>query len=93
MRAADGDHGARHDGADGASGLRVTGTTPSSVSLAWTRSSDRWAFWYEVLMDGAVVATAGSTSVRVRHVPPGTHVFTVRARDAGGNISAASSAA
>jgi chitodextrinase len=68
-------------------GLQVTGTTASSVSLAWTRSSDRWAFWYEVLMDGDVVATASSTSTRVRHVAPGAHTFAVRARDNGGNLS------
>src|ERR1700754_44435 len=74
------------------SGLRVTATTASSVSLAWTRSSDRWAFWYEVLMDGNVVATASSTSTRVRHVTPGAHTFAVRARDVGGNISGLSNA-
>jgi hypothetical protein len=72
------------------SGLTVTGTTASSVSLAWTRSTDRWALWYEVLMDDRVIATASSVSTRVRHVAPGTHRFQVRARDAGGNISAAS---
>jgi hypothetical protein len=65
----------------------VTATTPSSVSLAWNGSSDRWAFWYEVLMDGAVISTASSTSARVRHVPPGAHTFAVRARDNGGNLS------
>lgn len=71
-------------------GLRVTATTPSSVSLAWTASTDRWALWYEVLMDGAVVNTAGGLSTRVRHVAPGTHTFAVRARDSGGNVSAPS---
>jgi chitodextrinase len=74
------------------SGLQVTATTASSVSLAWTRSTDRWALWYEVLMDGNVVATASSTAARVRHVAPGSHVFSVRARDWGGNVSAASNA-
>ena len=37
--------------------LRVTGTGISTVSLAWDRSSDRWSFSYEVLMDGALLAT------------------------------------
>ena len=45
-------------------------------------------------MDGQVIATAASTSTRLRHLPPGTtHTFTVRARDAGGNISGSSNAA
>ena len=69
--------------------VRVTATTASSVSLAWGASSDRWALWYEVLMDGAVVQTAGGLSAQVRNVPPGTHTFAVRARDSGGNVSAA----
>ncbi|MDA0173577.1 fibronectin type III domain-containing protein [Solirubrobacter taibaiensis] len=70
--------------------VRVTATTASSVSLAWGASSDRWALWYEVLMDGAVVQTAGGLSARVRSVPPGTHTFAVRARDSGGNVSGSS---
>ncbi len=69
-------------------GLRVTATTPSSVSLAWTASTDRWALWYEVLVDGEVVRDGRSTSTRVRHIAPGTHTFAVRARDSGGNVSA-----
>jgi chitodextrinase len=76
--------------------LRVTGTTPSSVSLAWDRSSDRW--WplsYEVLMDGEVVGgrTFGDENIRLRHLAPGsTHTFVVRARDTSGNLSQNSNA-
>lgn len=73
-------------------GLRVTATTASSVSLAWTAASDRWALWYEVLVDGAVAQTAVGLSARVRLLAPGAHVFSVRARDSGGNVSAASAA-
>lgn len=73
--------------------LRVTATTPSSVSLAWDRSTDAWGFSYEVLMDGAVVATASQIAHRLRHLSPGTtHTFTVRARDTSGNLSGASNA-
>jgi chitodextrinase len=72
--------------------LRATATTPSSVSLAWDRSTDRWGFGYQVLMDGEVVLGAGGTGARVRHIPPGTHVFAVRARDAAGNVSGLSNA-
>jgi chitodextrinase len=76
------------------SGLRLTTTnSPSSVSLAWNRSTDRWSFSYEILMDGQVLASASSSSTRLRHLPPGTtHSFTVRARDNSGNVSGESDA-
>jgi chitodextrinase len=70
--------------------LRMTGTTPSSVSLAWDRSSDRWGFTYQVLMDGEVVGSShqGAERFRQRHLAPGsTHTFAVRARDNSGNLS------
>jgi chitodextrinase len=71
--------------------LRLTAmNSPTSISLAWDRSTDRWAFWYEILMDGQVFATASSTSTRLRKIPFGNHTFTVRARDSGGNRSAES---
>jgi chitinase len=70
------------------SNLRVTATTPSSVSLAWTGSTDRWSFFYQVLMDGQEIASASSISTRLRHLAPGsTHAFAVRARDNAGNVS------
>ena len=77
--------------------LRVTGTGISTVSLAWDRSSDRWSFGYEVLMDGRVLATAahpfvGTPSTTLRKIPPGRHVFEVRARDNAGNVSGLSNA-
>ena len=72
---------------------RVTATTPSSVSLAWDRSTDDWGATYQVLMDGAVVTTTWELAFRLRHLTPGTtHTFAVRARDASGNLSAASNA-
>ncbi len=72
--------------------LRPTGTGISTVSLAWDRSSDRWSFGYEVLMDGLLLSSAshpymGTPSTTLRKVPPGTHTFQVRARDFAGNIS------
>ena len=77
--------------------LRPTGTGISTVSLAWDRSSDRWSFSYEVLMDGSVLASAshpyiGTPSTTLRKIPPGTHTFQVRARDFAGNISGLSNA-
>ena len=78
-------------------GLRVTGTGISTVSLAWDRASDRWAFSYEVLMDGQLLAKAahpftGTPSTTLRKIRPGHHVFTVRARDFSGNVSGESNA-
>jgi hypothetical protein len=68
--------------------LRKTAmSSPTSVSLAWDRSTDRWAFWYEVLVDGSVFASASSTSTRLRKLPFGDHTLTVRARDTAGNRS------
>jgi hypothetical protein len=77
------------------SALRLVSTnSPSSISLAWNKSTDRWAFGYQILMDGQVIASESSLSTRLRHLPPGTtHTFTVRARDhSGGNISGESNA-
>jgi chitodextrinase len=73
-------------------GLTVTGTGISTVSLAWDRSSDRWAFRYEVLMNGEVVTSlqhpfTGTPTTTLRKIPPGTHTFQVRARDFSGNVS------
>jgi chitodextrinase len=77
--------------------LRVTATDISKVSLAWDRSSDRWAFSYEVLMDGQVRASVphpftGTPTTTLRKIPPGTHTFEVRARDTAGNVSGLSNA-
>jgi chitodextrinase len=71
--------------------LRVTAATPSSVSLAWDRSSDNWGFSYQVLLDGEVVGSTNDVAFRHRHLTPGTtHEFAVRARDTSGNVSASS---
>jgi chitodextrinase len=71
----------------------VTGTGLSTVSLAWNASTDRWAFSYEVLMDGQVVGGSADTFTTRRGLAPGsTHTFTVRARDSAGNVSGSSNA-
>jgi chitodextrinase len=77
--------------------LRVTGTGISTVSLAWDRSSDRWTFRYEILMNGAVLSSVahpyiGTPTTTLRKIPPGTHTFQVRARDVAGNVSELSNA-
>jgi chitodextrinase len=77
--------------------LKVTSTGISTVSLTWDRSSDRWSFGYEVLMNGQVRASVphpftGTPSTTLRKIPPGTHTFEVRARDTAGNVSGLSNA-
>lgn len=72
---------------------RVTATTPSSVSLAWDRSTNGWNFTYQVLMDGEVIGSTWDLTFRARYLTPGTtHTFAVRARDEAGNSSGASNA-
>ncbi len=75
-------------------GLRSTGVTSGSVALSWTASTDDVAVTgYEVLLGGAVTTTATGTTATVSGLSPATaHSFTVRARDAAGNRSAASPA-
>ncbi|MCC8250004.1 cellulose binding domain-containing protein [Saccharothrix luteola] len=71
---------------------RVTGVTAGSVSLAWGASSDDVGVTdYQVLRGTTVVASTTSTAVTVGGLLPGTaYAFTVRARDAAGNVSGAS---
>lgn len=75
-------------------GLRSTGVTSSSVSLAWTASTDDVGVTgYEVLLGNAVSTTTTGTSATVSGLSPATvHSFSVRAKDAAGNTSAASTA-
>ncbi|SDK29945.1 discoidin domain-containing protein [Nonomuraea jiangxiensis] len=74
--------------------LRSTGTTSSSVSLAWNAATDNVGVTgYEVYRGSTLVATVTGTS----HTDTGlsvstSYTYTVRARDAAGNRSAASSA-
>lgn len=74
-------------------GTPVVGAlTRTSAELSWTPSTDSVGVSaYEVLVDGAVVATSPVSSVRLEGLAPATgHEVTVRARDAVGNRSASS---
>jgi chitodextrinase len=75
-------------------GLRSTGVTSSSVSLAWTAATDNVGVTgYEVLLGNAVSTTVTGTAATVSGLSPATaYSFSVRARDAAGNRSAASTA-
>jgi mannan endo-1,4-beta-mannosidase len=75
-------------------GLRVTGTTASSVSLSWTASTDNTGVTgYQIFRGGTQVGTSTTTSFTSSGLTASTaYSFTVRARDAAGNTSAASTA-
>jgi chitinase len=72
--------------------LNVTGTTSSSVSLAWTASTDNVGVTgYDVFRGTTKVATATTTSYTDGGLSASTaYTYTVKARDAAGNLSAAS---
>ncbi|ANS76231.1 hypothetical protein AWM70_17945 [Paenibacillus yonginensis] len=74
------------------SNLRVTGTTSSSVSLSWNASTDNIGVTgYDVYRNGSVVQTVTGTSVTVTGLAAATaYTFKVTAKDAAGNVSAAS---
>ncbi|MEN3533686.1 glycosyl hydrolase family 18 protein [Microbispora sp. ZYX-F-249] len=75
-------------------GLRVTGTTSSSVSLAWNASADDVGVTgYQVYRGSQLVTTVTGTAYTDGGLASGTtYAYTVRARDAAGNVSAASTA-
>ncbi|MFJ4714040.1 cellulase family glycosylhydrolase [Streptomyces sp. NPDC088785] len=73
-------------------GLRVTGTTSTSVSLAWTAATDDTAVTaYDVYRGSGKVGAVTGTSYTDTGLTAGTRYdYTVRARDAAGNTSPAS---
>jgi chitinase len=73
-------------------GLRVTGTTSSSISLAWNASTDNVGVTgYRVYEGSTLVASPAGTSATVGGLAASsTHTYTVAARDAAGNESAKS---
>ncbi|ATB35645.1 chitinase [Cystobacter fuscus] len=79
------------------SSLRSTATSSNSVSLAWTGSTDNVAVTgYEVSFSGggaSGTATSTTTSATISGLQANTtYTFSVKARDAAGNRSAASAA-
>ncbi|TDC27072.1 glycosyl hydrolase family 8 [Kribbella albertanoniae] len=75
-------------------GLAATGTTSSSVSLAWNASTDNVGVTgYVVYRNGTEVTTsAGTTYTDTGRTASTSYTYTVKARDAAGNLSAASNA-
>ncbi|MCN9240606.1 glycoside hydrolase family 6 protein [Streptomyces sp. RY43-2] len=76
------------------SGLAVTGTTATSVSLKWTASTDNVGVTgYDVYRGSTKVGSATSTSYADTGLTASTtYSYTVKAKDAAGNTSAASNA-
>ncbi|WP_243400877.1 MULTISPECIES: glycoside hydrolase family 6 protein [Isoptericola] len=72
--------------------LAATGTTSTSTDLTWGASSDDTGVTrYTVLVDGAEAGTSATTSYTLTGLTPSTtYEVTVTARDAAGNVSAAS---
>jgi chitinase len=72
--------------------LRVTGTTSSSVSLAWDASTSSVGLaGYDVYRGSTKVGTVtGTTYTDTGLAASTTYTYTVKARDTAGNVSAAS---
>ncbi|MFI5764208.1 carbohydrate binding domain-containing protein [Streptomyces sp. NPDC051563] len=72
--------------------LTATGKTSTTASLSWTASTDNVGVsGYDVYQGATKVATSATTGATVSGLTPSSaYAFTVRARDAAGNTSAAS---
>ena len=77
-------------------GVTATATSPFSVQVDWTASTDDVAVTgYDVFRDGVLFATLGAvtTYTDTTVLPASTHDYAVRARDGAGNLSALSTPA
>jgi chitodextrinase len=77
------------------SNVTVSAKSHTSVSLSWSASTDNIAVTgYDILQDGTVIgSTTTATSYNVTGLSPRTtYIFTVRAKDAAGNVSSESTA-
>ncbi|PZO32373.1 MAG: secretion protein [Flavobacteriaceae bacterium] len=72
--------------------LTATGTTQTTTNLSWTASTDNVAVTgYEVYQDGVLKTTVTTTSYAVTGLTAATaYTFSVKAKDAAGNLSASS---
>ncbi|MEC0246493.1 glycosyl hydrolase family 18 protein [Paenibacillus chitinolyticus] len=72
--------------------LKVTAKSSSSVSLGWTASTDNVGVTgYSVAYGTGTVNVTGTTAVITGLTANTTYTFTVKAKDAAGNVSAAAS--
>nr|WP_232328212.1 fibronectin type III domain-containing protein [Kibdelosporangium sp. MJ126-NF4] len=71
--------------------VRATGTTDTGITLAWDASSDNvGVVGYEVYNGSTVIPTTATTATVTALTPDTEYTFTVKAKDAAGNVSAAS---
>ncbi|MFJ8991019.1 glycoside hydrolase family 6 protein [Streptomyces sp. NPDC102279] len=75
-------------------GLTVSSTTSNSAGLSWSASTDNTAVTgYDVYRDGTKVGSATTTSYTDSGLSASTtYAYTVKAKDAAGNVSASSTA-
>lgn len=73
-------------------GLTLLGSTRSSVSIKWNASTDNVKVTgYNVYINGVIATTTTATSYTANNLQTGTkYSFTIKAKDAAGNLSAAS---
>lgn len=72
--------------------LTATGTTQTATTLNWTAATDNVSVTgYDIFRNGTLLATATTTTYTVTGLSANTtYAFTVKAKDAAGNVSAAS---
>ncbi len=75
-------------------GLSASSTTQTATTITWTASTDAVGVTgYDIYKNGTLVGSSVTTSYSVSGLTAGTtYSFTVKARDAAGNVSAASNA-
>ncbi|MCF6131274.1 reprolysin-like metallopeptidase [Flavobacterium wongokense] len=74
--------------------LSASGTTQTSTNLSWSGATDNVGVTgYDVYKDGVLLGSTASTTYAVSGLTNSTtYVFTVKAKDAAGNVSVASNA-
>ncbi|MBD8081599.1 reprolysin-like metallopeptidase [Chryseobacterium caseinilyticum] len=72
--------------------LAASGTTSTSTNLSWSSATDVVGVTgYDVYQGSSLIGSTASTTYTVTSLTPSTtYIFTVRAKDAAGNISTAS---
>ena len=74
--------------------LVASGTTQTTTSLSWSGATDNVAVTgYDIFKDGVLIGSTASTTLAVSGLTASTtYSFTVKAKDAAGNVSVASNA-
>lgn len=72
--------------------LAASGTTSTSTNLSWSGATDNVAVTgYDVYQGASLIGSTASTSYTVTNLSPSTtYTFSIRAKDAAGNVSSSS---